>query len=169
MRKAVGTLCQTKYCKHWICPHFCSTFSSGAFSHLFFEAKRKALSLTKRRSCSNRTFNTEELWHSQALLLPSCCIVSVYCYHLASPISVGLPAPGFPFVRSLEEQSQSCTCKMWSSLLPLKSTQFCNVILLLLEYQKGQEAAPLLRCPLKECSMCRMTGEFPGLLLWPSL
>lgn len=30
-------------------------------------------------------FNTEELSHSQALLLPSYCIVSVYCYHLPSP------------------------------------------------------------------------------------
>lgn len=104
MLKAVGALCHTKYCEHRICPLSDSSFSS--FTHLFFEAKRKAFShsfpgkemkLLKLNAQHWRTIKVTSLVTFHFL----------HCYHLPSLH----PSGYFLFVRRLKEKQRSWTCK----------------------------------------------------------
>lgn len=121
MLKAVGALYHTKYCEYSICPLFYSTFSSGGFTYLFFEAKRKTFSQFpwQRDDAVKTECWTLKNYQSHKLGFHSSCCIAIIC---PLSIPVGLPTSCFLFVGRLKEKQQSWTCKRWSSAVALKST-----------------------------------------------
>lgn len=86
MLEVVGFLCHTKYWEHPIYPLFCSTFSSGGFTLLLFEAKEGGFSHNFPEKQGEKILKTDSAFvsDSQALLNGSCCIISKMCYHFPS-------------------------------------------------------------------------------------
>lgn len=160
--KVVGLACHNKCWNHPSCPLFCSSFSTGGFTLLFFEARDSSFSYNFSEKQGEETVKSDSAFvsDSQALLNWSCCNISFSSW----------PKLGSAFVRDWKSSHTLAPMKCEPRYLPSKVLSPALWFFLWLLRGKGRVQLHYSSAILaSDLYKYHVPGAFPWLLFWFSL